>query len=242
VPDHYQVGWSPLPTPRDPLLDVVDLHGPHDFRHTFATWLEDAGVPARVIDAQQPMLAGRAEKIPRLSGKAVGFERTAVAATGAVSGPGRLAGCRRRRAATASPSEGRRSAVRPYNRAQAAHLILIGGCDPCAAGGTLLRQEELCQSDAVWVAGRSWPTPSAVIELSRRNDPDDRRPAPNRSRSRAPFPPVWIGWGGRRSIPWWPGWVARVNLAKATDLLDERYGLSAVAAECAKAAARRSAS
>jgi integrase len=22
----------------------------HDFRHTFATWLEDAGIPARVID------------------------------------------------------------------------------------------------------------------------------------------------------------------------------------------------
>jgi hypothetical protein len=28
----------------------VDLHGAHDFRHTFATWLEDAGLPARVID------------------------------------------------------------------------------------------------------------------------------------------------------------------------------------------------
>jgi integrase len=42
--------WSPLPTPRDPLLDSVDLHGSHDFRHTFATWLEDAGIPARAID------------------------------------------------------------------------------------------------------------------------------------------------------------------------------------------------
>jgi integrase len=39
-----------LPTARDPLLAAVDLHGAHDFRHTFATWLEDAGVPARVID------------------------------------------------------------------------------------------------------------------------------------------------------------------------------------------------
>jgi tRNA A37 N6-isopentenylltransferase MiaA len=39
-----------LPTARDPLLDIVDLHGAHDFRHTFATWLEDAGIPARVID------------------------------------------------------------------------------------------------------------------------------------------------------------------------------------------------
>jgi integrase len=29
---------------------VVDLRGAHDFRHTFATWLEDAGIPARVID------------------------------------------------------------------------------------------------------------------------------------------------------------------------------------------------
>jgi integrase len=42
--------WRPLPTVRDPLLDAVDLHGAHDFRHTFATWLEDAGIPARVID------------------------------------------------------------------------------------------------------------------------------------------------------------------------------------------------
>jgi integrase len=35
---------------RAPLLDAVDLHGTHDFRHTYATWLEDAGNPARVID------------------------------------------------------------------------------------------------------------------------------------------------------------------------------------------------
>jgi integrase len=42
--------WSALPPPEDPLLDAVDLHGAHDFRHTFATWLEDAGIPARVID------------------------------------------------------------------------------------------------------------------------------------------------------------------------------------------------
>ena len=42
--------WSPLPASRDPLLDVVDLHGSHDFRHTFVTWLEDDGIPTRVID------------------------------------------------------------------------------------------------------------------------------------------------------------------------------------------------
>jgi integrase len=45
-----QQRWRALPTARDPLLEAVDLHGAHDFRHTFATWLEDAGVPARVID------------------------------------------------------------------------------------------------------------------------------------------------------------------------------------------------
>jgi integrase len=28
----------------------LDLHGPHDLRHTYATWLEDAGIPGRVID------------------------------------------------------------------------------------------------------------------------------------------------------------------------------------------------
>ncbi len=42
--------WSAAPTTRDPLLEVVDLHSAHDFRHTYATWLEDAGIPARVID------------------------------------------------------------------------------------------------------------------------------------------------------------------------------------------------
>jgi hypothetical protein len=42
--------WSAVPATRDPLLEAVDLHGAHDFRHTYATWLEDAGIPARVID------------------------------------------------------------------------------------------------------------------------------------------------------------------------------------------------
>jgi integrase len=31
-------------------LVEVDPHGPHDLRHTFSTWLEDAGIPARVIN------------------------------------------------------------------------------------------------------------------------------------------------------------------------------------------------
>jgi integrase len=42
--------WSAVPAARDPLLEAVDLHGVHDLRHTYATWLEDAGIPARVID------------------------------------------------------------------------------------------------------------------------------------------------------------------------------------------------
>jgi hypothetical protein len=42
--------WEAIPSRPDPLLKAVDLHGAHDFRHTFATWLEDAGIPARVID------------------------------------------------------------------------------------------------------------------------------------------------------------------------------------------------
>ena len=48
---HGRAGcWSALQVTRDPLLDALDLHGTHDFRHTFATWLKDAGIPARVID------------------------------------------------------------------------------------------------------------------------------------------------------------------------------------------------
>jgi integrase len=39
-----------LPVIRDPLLDAVELHGAYDLRHTYATWLEDARIPARVID------------------------------------------------------------------------------------------------------------------------------------------------------------------------------------------------
>jgi integrase len=42
--------WSALPLSPDPMLNSLDLHGAHDFRHTFSTWLEDAGIPARVID------------------------------------------------------------------------------------------------------------------------------------------------------------------------------------------------
>ena len=42
--------WTLRPAAHHPLLEAVDLHGAHDFRHTFSTWLEGAGIPARVID------------------------------------------------------------------------------------------------------------------------------------------------------------------------------------------------
>jgi integrase len=42
--------WMLQPAAQHPLLEAIDLHGAHDFRHTLTTWLEDAGVPGRVID------------------------------------------------------------------------------------------------------------------------------------------------------------------------------------------------
>jgi integrase len=40
-------------------LAHLDLHGPHDLRHTFATWLEDAGIPSPVIDELMGHAGGR---------------------------------------------------------------------------------------------------------------------------------------------------------------------------------------
>jgi integrase len=40
-------------------LVEVDPHGPHDLRHSFSTWLEDAGIPARVIDQLMGHTGGR---------------------------------------------------------------------------------------------------------------------------------------------------------------------------------------
>jgi integrase len=42
--------WAASPASRARRFDHLDLHGPHDLRHTLATWLEDAGIPDRVID------------------------------------------------------------------------------------------------------------------------------------------------------------------------------------------------
>ena len=61
--------WAALPVGRDPLLDAVDLHGAHDLRHTYATWLEDAGIPARVIDE---LMGHQASSRGQLRGSAIG--------------------------------------------------------------------------------------------------------------------------------------------------------------------------
>jgi integrase len=40
-------------------LPHLDLRGPHDLRHTYATWLEDGGIPSRVIDELMGHQGGR---------------------------------------------------------------------------------------------------------------------------------------------------------------------------------------
>jgi integrase len=47
------------PPNRSDLLAQLRVRGPHDLRHTFATWLEDAGIPARVIDELMGHAGGR---------------------------------------------------------------------------------------------------------------------------------------------------------------------------------------
>jgi integrase len=51
--------WCAVTPPTPGPLDHLDLRGPHDLRHTFATWLEDAAIPARVIDELMGHASGR---------------------------------------------------------------------------------------------------------------------------------------------------------------------------------------
>jgi integrase len=55
------------------VLGELRVRGPHDLRHTFATWLEDAGIPARVIDELMGHTGGhRSEGAPAGNGSLIG--------------------------------------------------------------------------------------------------------------------------------------------------------------------------
>jgi integrase len=51
--------WSAAELAQPRRFADLDLHGPHDLRHTFATWLEDAAIPSRVIDEVMGHAGGR---------------------------------------------------------------------------------------------------------------------------------------------------------------------------------------
>jgi len=55
------------------VLGQLRLRGPHDLRHTFATWLEDVGIPARVIDELMGHAGGpRGGAAPTHEGSSIG--------------------------------------------------------------------------------------------------------------------------------------------------------------------------
>jgi integrase len=58
-PGSWTVAESACEPPWDGALANLKLRGPHDLRHTFSTWLEDAGIPARVIDELMGHAGGR---------------------------------------------------------------------------------------------------------------------------------------------------------------------------------------
>jgi integrase len=75
--EHLAGQWVACESPsrdhlRDHLLEQLRLRGPHDLRHTFATWLEDAGIPARVIDELMGHAGGRGGGHAR-EGSAIGL-------------------------------------------------------------------------------------------------------------------------------------------------------------------------
>jgi hypothetical protein len=43
-------------------LAHLDLRGPHDLQHIFATWLEDAAIPSWVIDELMGHVSGRRDR------------------------------------------------------------------------------------------------------------------------------------------------------------------------------------
>ena len=67
-------------------LGHLDLRGPHDLRHTFSTWLEDAAIPSRVIDELMGHASGRRDR--GAGGSAMGrvYRETTPAMVGRVTG------------------------------------------------------------------------------------------------------------------------------------------------------------
>ena len=57
--DSEAARWLATDPSRRAFFDGLELRGPHDLRHTFSTWLEDAGIPARVIDELMGHTGGR---------------------------------------------------------------------------------------------------------------------------------------------------------------------------------------
>jgi integrase len=55
----YQRAVRKATTAAEASLAHLNLRGPHDLRHTYATWLEEAGIPARVIDELMGHAGGR---------------------------------------------------------------------------------------------------------------------------------------------------------------------------------------
>src|SRR6266542_3223379 len=71
--DSEPARWQAPPPPGNELLAELELHGPHDFRHTLSTWLEDAGIPARVIDEVMGHQSGQgSRRSQRDSGSRIG--------------------------------------------------------------------------------------------------------------------------------------------------------------------------
>jgi hypothetical protein len=56
---HCAQVWAAVSLEQVARFADLDLHGPHDLRHTFATWLEDASIPSRVIDEVMGHSGGR---------------------------------------------------------------------------------------------------------------------------------------------------------------------------------------
>jgi integrase len=69
------------PPSRADVLGALRLRGPHDLRHTFATWLEDAGIPARVIDELMGHSGGNHDgAAPAHEGSSMGRSHSLIAA------------------------------------------------------------------------------------------------------------------------------------------------------------------